>query len=231
MEQNTPTYPNIVKSLDKLNILVFWQILKESNPLLLDGDYMEHKEYTAEEQDYIVHTWELLYDNYYQLKKDGKSKIVLDKSYNALMLSNTISELYTTLRFIQHLDELKSVIPENTYSELYINMLGTFHKTEPSLSLNYFEPSTYNLPIVQKHLNGLENKYNRLKLETDNEVQEQVDNVFTVIARVSRITQLKLNANDMVVSEWIAYEQQAKAIEKAEAEAAHNNKPTRKNKP
>lgn len=230
MEQNTPTFPNLVRSLDKLNILVFWQILKEHNPLLLDGDYIEHKEYTEEEQDYVVQVWEQLYDSYYQLKKDGKSKKVLEKTYNALMLSNTIQELYTTFRFVKHLDELKKSIPDATYHELYTKMLGTFQKTEPDLPLNYEEPSTYNLAIVQKHLNGLENKYNRLKTENTKEVEEQVDNVFSVIARVSRITQLKLNANNMVVSEWLAYEQQAQEIAKAESDAARNHRTNNRKK-
>lgn len=224
MEQLTPTFPNIVRSLDKLKILLFWEILKTKNPFLLDGDYMPDKKYTEEEESYIVQQWEVLYDNYFQLKNDGKSKVVLQKSYEVMILSYRIKNLNDTVTLLNWHVEIKDLLPPERQIEQEQQIYALFKKLEPDMNIQYFDTPQVNIEIVNKRIAALQNKHNRLKDDNEKKVAEQVDNVFSVIAKVSKITQMQLNAQNMVVTEWLAYEQMARETIKAEEEAKRKKK-------
>lgn len=224
MELHTPTFPNLIRSLDKLKILLFWEILKTKNPLLLDGDYMPDKQYTEEEQSYIVQQWEIMYDSYFQLKNDGKSKVVLQKSYEVMILSYKIKLLNDTLNFLKWHTEIRDLLPPERQNEQEQQIYALFKKVEPDLNIRYFEGIQVNTEVVNRRIAALQNKYNRLKQDNEKEVEKQVDNVFSVIAKVSKITQMQLNAQNMVVTEWLAYEQMAKETIKAEEEARRKKK-------
>jgi hypothetical protein len=224
MAQLTLTYPNIIQSLDNLKILVFWEILKSKNPKLLDLNYMPDKEYTAEEEEFIVHTWELLYDSYYQLKQDSKSKFVLDKQFNVMMLEFKISQFRHYMSLWQQLESLKTILDSKTYAE-YLNVLiRGFNSVDPTLNLSILDDMNLVVKKIERRLFAMQSKHKRTAEESKKEVEKQVNNVFTVIARVSRITELRLNAHDMVVTEWLAYEQEAKNILKAQKEAQEKKK-------
>lgn len=224
MEQHTRTFPNIVRSLDKLQILRFWEILKANNPMLLDIDYMPDKKYTDEERKYIVEVWEIMWDSYYQLKNDGKSKLVLKQSYDLMMLSFRIKLLNDTLRFLQWHLELVDILPEESRIKQEQEIYGLFKTIEPDMPLKVFDGAQVNIEIVNKRVSALQNKHNRLSAENEKKVEQQVDNVFSVIAKVSRITQMQLNAHNMVVTEWLAYEQQAKEIQRSAEESRRKKK-------
>lgn len=218
------TYPNIVQRLDKLNILVFWEILKTKNPKLLDKDYMDEKTYTVEEEGFIVHTWELLYDSYYQLKQDSKSKFVLDKQFNVMMLEFKISQFRHYMSLWQQLESLKTILDSKTYVE-YLNVLiRGFNSVDPTLNLSILDDMNLVVKKIERRLFAIQSKHKRTAEESKKEVVRQVDNVFDVISRVSRITGMQLNAKKMVVMEWLAYEKQAKEMIKAEREAQEKKK-------
>ncbi len=224
MEQNTALFPNIVRSLDKLKILVFWEILKTHNPFLLDINHMPDKIYTDEEKNYVIQVWEILWDSYFQLKNDGKSKIALENSYEQMLLAHKINILQKNIDMCKHLKDVKHLLPETDYINHKQMLLSLFVKIEPKVKIKYFDTLEDNINIVNKILAALQNKYNKSKEDNEKEVSKQVDNVYSVIARVSRITNMQLNAQNMMVTEWLAYEQQAKEIVKAEESRRKNKK-------
>jgi len=177
---------------------------------------MKSKEYTEEEQGYVVQTWEILYDSYFQLKNDGKSKVVLDKNYELLLLAHTIGQLQKNIDFAKYLETFRDILPQDNYIEKEQMLLSLFLTVESDLGILFMEGMSVNIEIVNKRISALQNKYNRNKSEVEIEVEAQVNNVFSVIARVSNIVGTQLNAHNMVVSEWIAYEQMAMEKQKAE---------------
>lgn len=224
MVQSTATYPNITHRLDKLNILVFWEILKSNNPYLLDGDYMEHKEYTEEEEQYIRHTWEIMYDSYFQLKNDGKSKQVLQKSYDLMLMGHKIASLESIHRMLVKLHESMEQLPEDDFARHKQGYLKAILMFEQDVPVQFFESIPYNLKILEKRILALQNKYNRNKLENKKEVEEQVDNVFDVIVKVADRLNMHLDASRLSVAEWIAWEKRAKKKQEAEEAALRNKK-------
>lgn len=224
MEQSTATFPNIIRSLDKLKILLFWEILKTRNPLLLDGDYMPDKEYTDEEKEFVAQAWEIMYDSYFQLRNDGKSKFVLESAYEQMLLAHKIGQLQKNIDFCGYLEKHKEDLPEADYLRHKQGLIKNFVTIEPLIKVKYFEGLAENVEIVNKVISALHNKFNRHKEKNEKEIKEQVDNVYTVIARVSRITKMQINAQNMMVTEWLAYEQQAREIERAENEARTKKK-------
>lgn len=224
MEQSTAIFPNITRSLDKLNILVFWQILKENNPYLLDGDYMPEKDYTEEEKQYVQQAWTIMYDSYFQLKKDGKSKQVLNTATDLMLLMHKINQLGEVSKGLTMLEEHKHILPQTDYLTHQQGYFRSYVNVEETLNINFLEGSLYNMEIANKRITALTNKYNRLKKENNTEVSEQVDNVFSVIAKVAARLKFHLSARDLSVTEWLAYEQEARDQSKAEEELSRQRK-------
>lgn len=224
MVQSTATFPNIVQRLDKLNILLFWEILKTKNPLLLDGDYMPDKVYTEEEEKHIVHVWEIMYDSYFQLKNDSKSKMVLHQAYELMLLSYKIWQLTKTTDLARHLEDLKHLLTNEEYIEKEQQVYSWFKIIEPELNLQYFKGMETNLEIVGKRIQALQNKYNRENKSNEANIEKQVDNVFSVIVKVSQTVGHQLNAEKMMVTEWLAWEKAAKDKIQAQHEASRKKK-------
>jgi hypothetical protein len=224
MAQLTLTYPNIIQSLDNLKILVFWEILKSKNPKLLDLNYMPDKEYTAEEEEFIVHTWELLYDSYYQVKEDSKSKLVLDKQFNVMMLEFQINQFIHYIKMWEHLDSVKELLELKMYTEYQCLLIRAFNSVDSTLNLNLLDSTETNIKRIERRLFALQAKHKRIADDNKKEIDKQVDNVFSVIVRVARITESKLDAHSMVVTEWLAWEKEAKEVLKANKEASEKNK-------
>lgn len=224
MEQLTPTFPNLIRSLDKLKILLFWEILKTKNPYLLDGDYMPDKQYTEEEASYIVQQWEIMYDSYFQLKNDGKSKVVLDKAYELMLLAHKINQLQKNIDFCGHLKEFQNILPKEDYTDKEQMLIKLFTVIEPTLQVKYLDGMDANIAIVNKRISALQNKYNRTKEQNDKDVEKQVDNVFSVLVRVSQTLNIQLNAEKMMVTEWLEWEKIAKEKLKAQEEARRKKK-------
>lgn len=224
MEQSTATFPNIIRSLDKLKILQFWGIMKENNPLLLDPDYDEHKEYPEEVRQYIVAAWEVMYDSYYQVKNDSKTKLVLHNNYEQMVLGYKIYQLEQNINMAYHLETFRDILPEDNYTEKEQMIYKWFVTIEPDLPIKYFEGMGVNLDLVKKRIAALQNKYNRNKKDLEKQVEKQVENVYSVIVKVSEILGMQLNAENMMVLEWIRWEKAAIDKQKALDEANRKRK-------
>lgn len=192
--------------------------------MLLDIEYSEGKQYTEEEALFIYNVWEQLYDSYYQQKNDSKGKLVLEKSYEIMLLGKHISDLEMFVRSLKAVEDVKDVLPEADYARHKIDYLNLAVKQDNELKVKLFEDIPTNIKIIEKRLAGLQNKHKRMEADNYREVQEQVDNVFTVVARVSKICEMRLNAKEMVVSEWLAYEKMAKDLVKASEEDLRKRK-------
>lgn len=91
---------NYYKSLDKLKILTFWQIIKDKNILLLDFDYVEDKKYSKEQLKELEDTWLRLYDEYYILLNDSKSKYKMNKTFDELKTRDKINQIKYNYDFL-----------------------------------------------------------------------------------------------------------------------------------
>ena len=224
MEQSTAIFPNIIQSLDRLKILVFWEILKTKNVYLLDINAEPGKQYSKNEQDYIVETWERLYDDFYQLKNDGKTKIAIMEARNEMVLLHKINTLAKNVEFLGWLLSFSNDITPEQYVLYEARILSLFKSIEPRLRFKPMASVSENISVVDKAIRSLQSLYNRTKKKTEDKIDRQIENVYEVVAKVSYIVNMRLEVKDMVVSEWIAYEKMAIEKQKAEKEAQRNKK-------
>lgn len=211
MAQNT----HIFQSLDKLKILTFWEIIKTKNVLLLDSEYYEDKAYKKEQLEFIDNVWLKLYDEYFIMLNDSKSKFSMDKSFNELKQRDKITQVKNNYDFLATLLGYVGVLPDEDIikyeHEVYANLKKIDKRIKPIL----FEGIHANLMNLDKVLKSLINRYNQEHKDNAKEVTKEIDNVYEVVASAESWLERNLNINDMVVAHWIAIEKQVNQKQKA----------------
>jgi len=202
---------NVISDLGKLRIILFWEILKEKNPLLLDADYKPENKYREEEQLFIANTWERLYDDFFTAKNDNKGKSLLKESNDELKLLYKINLLVDIRNHLVKLLESIDVIPMKEYEDLKITAYQIVYKIESKLKLNAFMDIFEGVTLIDKAINSLQNTYTIKNKRNNQEVDKQIDNVYKVVAKVEQILERSIpNINEISVLQWLAYEESAK---------------------
>lgn len=206
---------NYYKSLDKLKILTFWQIIKEKNILLLDFDYTDGKKYSQEQLQDIEQTWLRLYDEYYVLLDDSHSKHKMDKTFSELKLRDKINQIKNNYDFLVTLKGYVGLLPDKDIAKYEQETYNTITNIDKRIKPKFFDGIDANLIILDRVLKSLINKYNIEHKTNIKEVQKEIDNVYDVVANAESWLERNLNINDMVVSHWIAIQKQIKQKQKA----------------
>jgi len=211
--QNTVTLKNleIPKSLDKVRIILFWEILKERNPLLLDPNYKDGKVYSKEAQDYIVQMWYGLYDDFYTQKNDQKTKLVLSQSYDEIKLQFKINTFVSNYNFLASLQkDYKGILSNEQFTEYEQWFYKSFKELDNRIKLKYFDGVEANLKIVKRFIDSLQNAYNLKKKKVDKGVEQEITNVYDVVTKVEQILERSIpNINEISVLQWLSYEKRA----------------------
>lgn len=208
--RNTVTLSSleIPKSLDKIRIILFWEILKERNPLLLDVNYFEGKQYSKEAQDYIVNTWYQLYDDYFEQRNDQKTKLTLSKTFEESKLLFKINTLVSNYNFLVALQrDYKEILDDKTFISYEQEIYSLFKKIDSRIKLRLFEGVDVNLKTVKRFMESLQNTYNIKKGKTEKQIDKEITNVYDVVVKVEQILERSIpNINDISVLQWISYE-------------------------
>lgn len=206
----------VYNSLDKLKILVFWDIIKTKNIALLDVNYSESKEYSKKQLEQINTTWSALYDEYYVLKNDSKSKMKMDKSFSELILRDKINQIKNNYDFLISLTGYIRVLSPEEIAEYEQDCYANLIRIDKKLKPQFFKGIHHNIKYLEKILNSLINKYNVEHKKNDKEVTNEIANVYDVVANAESWLDRNLDIDNMVVSRWISYEKQIKDKQKAQ---------------
>lgn len=206
---------NYYKSLDKLKILTFWQIIKDKNILLLDFDYYDGKKYTDDQKHEIEQTWLRLYDEYYLLLDDSKSKFNMNKTFDELKLRDKINQIKYNYDFLVSLSGYIGVLPTDDINKYEQETYKRLKTIDNRIKPKYLDGIKANLDNLDRVLKSLINKYNAEHKENLKNVNKEIDNVYDVVANAEGWLERNLNINDMVVSHWIAIQKQIKQKQKA----------------
>lgn len=213
--QSTRTL-NLYKSLDTLKILTFWKIIQDKNILLLDKDYKENKKYSDSDLEHISNVWESLYDQYYELKNDSKSKVKLSKSFKELEVRNKIKHIKNYIDFLYSLKKGSLIVDKETIIKYEQQVYSDLKLLDKRIKPKLFEGIDANIEYLSKFLNALINTYNRDNEDVKKEVEKQINNVYEVVANAeSWLAPQTIFINDMVVSHWIAIEKMIENKQKA----------------
>lgn len=209
------------RSLDTLKILTFWSIIKDKNILLLDFDYVDGKKYTAEQQNELENLWFRLYDEYFILMDDNKSKYELNKSFSELKIRDKITQIKNNFDFLSHLKGFSQSLDISKYEQETYERLK---KIEPKMRLKYFDGIDANLIILDKVIKSLINQYNIEHKQNEKTIEKEIKNVYEVVANAESWLERNLNINDMVVSHWIAIRNQILEKQKAQQKNKKNGR-------
>lgn len=210
----------VIKSLDRLKILKFWEILKTHNHLLLDEGYSETKKYTEEQKAYIDSVWSDLYDDYFKLKKDARSQQFLNSKKDETMLVYKM-ELFVEMQSLMiKVENIRSMMHPEKYDDIKKGLYRSIQVIHEGLRVPLEMLDA--IRFLDKVISSLANKYKITYKKNDNKVEQEVQNVYRVIADVGLTLGMQLNVNDMYVTEWIAYERTAIEISNDRKKQKHN---------
>lgn len=198
----------IHKSLDTLKILTFWDIIKNDNAFMLDVEYFEGKKYKKHEANEVLSNWSLLYDEYFVLRNDSLSKRELEKGFESnelkikIIAINSAIESFGVLRRVQN--DLSSDIIYEKRKEMYESL----QQINNRIKFNHFSSISEDIEYLTKFYNALQNKYN-LNYKPKKVIEDnQIKNVYEVVANAESWLERQIPINDMVVSHWLALEKQ-----------------------
>lgn len=181
------------KGLDDVLILDFWKVLKSGDYTLIG--------LTEDE-------WSELYDAYFLQKNDSRSKQFLKSMKDEAVLvfkMHLAIENYNFLLFVVNQKPFFLNLYEQRLKEIYTLIEKTL-----KVKMQESQPETYNLKTIERVISALRNKYNIEQTNKAKQANKEIDNVYKVVASVSRILEMQLNVKEMTVNEWLAYEEIAK---------------------
>jgi hypothetical protein len=196
---------DVQERLDDLRILVFWEILKTGDHTLLDFERKRDTVYTEEQKAYLKDVWNDLYDNYFEIKKDGKSQKYLNEINEQLRLAAKIEMFVSGQELIQKLIDNVQFIKEEDYQKLLKSTKQSLEMLHDGMTI----PDKGTVKFLNRAIGAFISQYNRLSESVDKKTGEAVQNVYEVVAVVSNALNMQLNAAVMTVTEWLAYEQMA----------------------
>ena len=199
---------NYYKSLEKLPILLFWDILKTSNECLLDIDYYDSKKYNPDVKHELSKEWERLYDEYFLLRNDTKSKVELSKGFEGLKLLTEINLVNSHLNLFRELYILEGHLDAKEVYNKRMDLYKTLKNIYPRIKPQLFNSVELDVEYVGKIHRGLQNSYNLNHKPLNKVYDNQVQNVYDVVANVESWLERSLPINDVTVSRWLAYEKQ-----------------------
>lgn len=207
---------NLYNSLDNIKILMFWDILKTKNITLLDKDYKENKTYSTKQEQQIESVWLKLYDEYFVMRNDSKSKRDLSEGFEELKLKDTIISIKDCYNLLVILIKNADVLEESEILKREYEIYKTIKIIYPQAKIKLFDGVEPNLNYLKRLLNSLENKYNLNYKKQEKLIKKEINNVYLVVSSIESWLERSLPIDRVVVSQWLAYEKQVKDKQKAQ---------------
>jgi len=201
---------SVINKIDKLKIMVFWEILKTGNAMLLDSGYFEDKEYTKEERFKIEGYWLEIYNQYYLLENDSKTKTTLSNANEEMLLLFKLNLLIENYNFLKWTYRHRDLIDERAFLEYQHRVFLLFEKIHDGFKLEYFSDFEINSKKIERLISSLTNTYNIKKKKTDVKIEEQVSNIYVLAQQVGEVFGFRLDVENMYVPEWLAWQKRAK---------------------
>lgn len=202
--------------LDTLKILLFWEITRSKNALLLDENYSKNKKYSQKDVELCEQTWLKLFDEYYVLRQNQETKGNLLKSFDELKLREKITQINNAIEFLETLKHQIGFISNEDIIKYEQELYATLKKIDNRIKPLFFEGIDANIINLGKVLKSLINKYNIEFKEKDKVIKKEVKNVYEVVVNAESWLERTLDVENMVVSRWIAYEKQIADKQKAQ---------------
>ena len=216
--QNTHVYPN-TKTAETLRWLDYLEIAKTDKHELLDLSYNDKKIYTTDEKEYFSRKWLELQDEVYLIEDSTESKSLIKKNLNKLFLVEKIRMVENYRNLLIWYANKENLFKENeNINEWIANIQGLYahiFSYDSKLKFKYFEDISVNIKFLEGYVSSLVNQYNSLYKDQESKIEKKVKSIYYNVMQVNKITGFNLNANTMLVVEWIEASKEAILINKS----------------
>lgn len=224
-ERNTVQLQNI-HNLNTLKWVDFLEIVKYNKIVLLDKNYSDNKKYTKKDDELLKEQWIKLQDEAYEIENNEEAKMLLKKSFERLILVETIKLLEGDVKLLIWLSksielyEACDNLPK--YFEELQGIYDMVQKHNKKIKLNPMDSIEKNISIIEKALLSLINEYNTKFKDIEHKVNKITNSIFYNVLVINRITGLQLNAMTMVCAEWFEAKKIAKELSTEQSNKGNN---------
>ncbi len=216
---------NIFQSLSKLRIVLFWEILENNNPFLLDIAYQPGKRYSKEEEDLILSTWENLYDEFFEIRQDSKGMALLRESEEEMFMLYKTNLLIEVKNNLIDMFAYIEVMDVKIFESIKLSMFQTINKIERKLKFDIFMDLPQAVKMLDRAINALQNAYSLKKKRHEQEIKRQKNNMYSIVAAVENILDRSIpNIDTMSAMQWLAIEKTAIEVGKSKKDKNHGKK-------
>lgn len=215
-----------IKNLDALNILRFWKIAQTNKYVLLDVEYSDYRTYSKAQKLRAEEQWLRLYDEYFILRDDSKSKSDLEWMFKGMTLKGQVKLLDGMIGLAESLKRTQHILPFQEIKEKKeeIVMLVQEHISDKVI-LAALQPVELLIDDLVRMKAGLSNRINLYYKDEKQEFKDQLRNVFDVIANVNQwLDGILPRPQEMSVTEWLSYERMCLRKQEAAKAADNGNK-------
>lgn len=196
------------KSLYKLNILRFLEIAKTSNYCLLDVEHNDYRVYSKSQKNRALEQWMMMYDEYFIVRDDSDSKQELVKMFERDALKGKIGLLGNVIKAMESLKKTEHILPRMEVHELKEQFLTEVTKhVNSKVIIARLQPTELIIEDLCRMRMGLQNTFNLYYKSKETVFEDQVDNVYRVMAHINQwIDGILPRPDQMCVMEFLEYE-------------------------
>lgn len=199
----------IYRSLSEINIILFWKILTENAIHLLDIDYIEGKQYTAQELAEMQTVWIELYDAWYIASDNRQGEQLFNQDCEKLKLLLRIGNLEEVRKLYLYLQLIQSAISTESFAEKANQAYDLLKISSPKYRGNMFADIATILSDIDRMQKSAANMYNEKIQVVDKKAKKAVSSIFKSIAQIGTALGMQLNPHIMSVMEFLEYQKLA----------------------
>lgn len=155
--------------------------------------------------------WILIYDEFWKVKNDSFSKLILRKSNELLINETKLTVLKTCFNGLAALSTVEPIGRNFEQKIQLVNIYKDVNKNE----VNVFDDFEDILQRVKSSIENLQNRIEKLRSEIKPKEEKVIQNAFDIVAQVVAVLQVPLDIKTISVAEFLSYEKIAKSKIKA----------------
>lgn len=211
------------KGLSELPILTFWKITETGDHRFIDKLYKEDKFYSEAHLAQLADAFMKCYDEYFVIKNDEKSRKALGDKIKEFFYILSINYVGEGFRMLLWTLNNKDLFNGDDYEKRLQDVYDLIEKAS-GVKINRAKTEQENIKQIERVLSAMISKHNRNMADKKSEIKEQINNVYKVVASVSKILDIQLNVQNMSVQEWLAYEEIAQETIKQQKQSRNGDK-------
>ena len=209
MEKEKDLKVTYLKSLEDISIILFSKIMDEHNYLLLIKDYNSDTEYPEQCIVECSNIWSKLYDDFFEVKNDGRAKNSLKNRSKTKQLELRMNILSECMNRLAYCHNYLIDLPEQ-YAEVKQELLSVIKKIDGRINIKHFDSIPQIIERLLKVQKSYTNEYNLIEKRVSQTEDKAKKYIHENLVSIQNALGYSIgNFNDISVIEFIFLEKSA----------------------